>query len=259
MTRVDTDAKGVVGEFRLKGIAVFLFAIVIWLCTASGLSQQPVKGGPFGPRNDGSYHRLWEIGVFGTGGFAPKYEVSDKIRYQEELEFYNVGVHAGRMLTTSRGPGLVRGRAEALVEILPFWAAHAPSQENVIYVPPSTTPAFIAGFQAYTIHGVSFTPLVLRWNFMNSNSKRYVPWIQAGAGVLWTTHNFPQGHGRPGTYTSIFNFTPQVGVGENLFVKKNQSLDIGFKAINYNNEGLGEINPAVPYTLQFSLGYSWWK
>jgi hypothetical protein len=29
--------------------------------------------------------------------------------------------------------------------------------------------------------------------------------------------------------------------------------------LQYGNAGLGEINPGVPYTLNFSIGYSWWK
>jgi lipid A 3-O-deacylase len=94
---------------------------------------------------------------------------------------------------------------------------------------------------------------------MNHNSSRHIPWLQAGAGVLWTNERFPQGDGYAGTNTSIFNFTPQVGVGENLFVKKNQSLNVGMRVIQYNNAGLGEFNPGVPYTLNFSVGYSWWK
>jgi hypothetical protein len=94
---------------------------------------------------------------------------------------------------------------------------------------------------------------------MNHNSNRSVPWLQAGAGVLWTAKRFPQGGGYPGTNTSVFNFTPQLGIGENLFVKRNQSLNIGMRVVQYNNAGLGEYNPGVPYTLNFSLGYSWWK
>jgi hypothetical protein len=44
-----------------------------------------------------------------------------------------------------------------------------------------------------------------------------------------------------------------------MFVKKNQSLNVGMRVVQYNNAGLGETNPGVPYTLNFSIGYSWWK
>ena len=77
--------------------------------------------------------------------------------------------------------------------------------------------------------------------------------------MLWTAKRFPQGEGFPGTNTSIFNFTPQLGAGEDLFVRKNQSLNLGVRVVQYNNAGLGEFNPGVPYTLNFSIGYSWWE
>ena len=210
---------------------------------------------------DVSSHRTWQIGAYGSGGFAPHFVVGniDLILYQKEEEFYTVTFEAGRMLTVAHGPGILKGRVEALGEIIPFWITHSPAQENILHSNNPFLNGATAGFAPYSIHGLSFTPVLLRWNFMEHNSNRHIPWLQAGAGVLWTAQRFPQGEGFPGTNTSIFNFTPQLGAGEDLFVKKNQSLNIGVRVINFNNEGLGEINPGIPYTLNFSIGYSWWK
>jgi len=90
-------------------------------------------------------------------------------------------------------------------------------------------------------------------------SKRFVPWFQLGSGLLWTSQNFPQGTGAVGGNTSRVNFTPQVGFGESIFTKKNQSLALALKVVHISSAGLGEYNPGVNLTLQFTLGYSWWK
>jgi hypothetical protein len=76
---------------------------------------------------------------------------------------------------------------------------------------------------------------------------------------LWTSQNFPQGTGVVGGSTSRINFTPQVAFGESIFTKKNQSLDLALKVVHISSAGLGEYNPGVNLTLQFTLGYSWWK
>jgi len=243
-----------------------ILTVMFILCPLSIMilpaSAQEITANTSQPQiDDPSFHRTWQMGAYGQGGYALDYHVGClcTFRYQKEQEFYSVAFEVGRILTAVHGPGLLKGRAEALAEITPFWLTHSPAQEVIIY---SNIPDFSglpAGIPAYNLHGVSFTPLLLRWNFMNHNSNRNVPWLQAGAGVLWTAHIFPQGLGYPGSYTSIFNFTPQVGVGESLFVKKNQSLNVGIRLMNINNEGLGEYNPGVPYTLNFSIGYSWWK
>jgi lipid A 3-O-deacylase len=94
---------------------------------------------------------------------------------------------------------------------------------------------------------------------MNHQSNRQIPWVQTGAGVLWTARRFPQSDGYAGTNTSYFNFTPQVGIGESVFARKNQSLNFGMRVVECTNLNLGQYNPGVPYVLNFSIGYSWWK
>jgi lipid A 3-O-deacylase len=251
---------------RRFGLSPCLWVLFITCRIAVGMlpasAQQSTPGTSTQTQSENtSFHRTWQIGAYGSGGYALDYHVGCLciFRYRKEQEFYTVTFEAGRMLTASHGPRLLKGRVEALAEITPFWLTHSPAQENIVY---SNEPFFNgakAGFAPYTQHGLSFTPLLFRWNFTNHNSNRHIPWLQAGAGVLWTNKRFPQGDGYAGTNTSIFNFTPQVGVGENLFVKKNQSLNVGMRVIQYNNAGLGEFNPGVPYTLNFSVGYSWWK
>lgn len=89
---------------------------------------------------------------------------------------------------------------------------------------------------------------------MRSTSSRFVPFIQLGNGFLWTNHRFPL----LGNDDGVFNFTPEAGFGERYFVRRSQSLDFAIKAANVSNAGLANNTPTL-VTLQFSVGYSWWK
>jgi lipid A 3-O-deacylase len=202
--------------------------------------------------------RSWHVGGFFVAGFPPNYEIHyGSLHYRTTLELYNAGFEAGRMLTALHGPAFLRGRGEAVVEVIPYWLAYYPKQEDAIYFSPNEAPS-IGEMQSSSNHGISVTPLLFRWNFMNHESSRIVPWIQLGSGLLWTAHPFPQ-RGGPGYYTSRINFTPQFDFGQSIFIKKNQSLNMSVKVIHISSAGLGEYNPGVNASLQFSLGYSWWK
>ena len=73
-------------------------------------------------------------------------------------------------------------------------------------------------------------------------------------GFLWTNKEFPA----LGGSTGAINFTPQAGVGTNVFVKRGQSIDFGFKIMHISNAGLGETDPGINVSLHFSVGYRWW-
>ena len=65
--------------------------------------------------------------------------------------------------------------------------------------------------------------------------------------------------GEPAVTLVGLTFTPQVDFGENLFTKKSQSLNLALKVVHISSAGLGEYNPGVNVSVQFSLGYSFWK
>ena len=162
------------------------------------------------------------------------------------------------MLTAVHGPSFLSGRGEIALEVLPFWLAHVPKQQTTIYFTQSSSSASSV-IGPVSTYGVSVTPLLFRWNFMRQKSSRYVPWMQLGSGLLWTAKDFPASSGTPESNTSNINFTPQVAFGQGIFLRKNQSLNLAVKAIHISNAGLGNSNPGVNVTVQFSIGYSWWK
>jgi hypothetical protein len=213
-----------------------------------------------------SDHPLWQIGGFGAGGFTPDYEIHPPpndtfgLNYQEEVKFFSAGLEVGRMLASAHGYGFLRGRPEAVIDVVPYWEVDEPRQTDTITTNIFPGAILTGTFTGYKEHGLSITPLLFRWNFMAHDSSRFVPSAQFGLGLLWTPQNFPQGAGMiPGTHTSQINFLPQLGVGESIFVRKKQSLNFGVSGIHVTSWGLGEYNPGVNAIVQITVGYSWWK
>jgi len=253
-------------DFGVSAFLSLFFGIIISCTAPVSVDAQQSSNGYAGKSEamDNSVHRTWQIGVFAAGGFPPYYSVHPpQGHYQEELLFYSAGLEAGRMVTAIHGPKFLRGRGEAVVDVIPYWQVNHPAQTVTVYWPGSSAPSFWASVGAYSIHGVAITPLQFRWNFLKNYTDRFVPWVQPGFGLLWTSVNFPQGYGTtvepPLATTSQINFTPQLDFGENVFVHKNQSLSLSVQAIHVTNFGLSTYDPGVNVVVQFGVGYSWWR
>ena len=178
------------------------------------------------------------------------------------------GAHVGKVLTSQIGHGLLRGNFEYAGEIFPYWQSNTPKFQrqscvgtSVANVINCSSPYTVGG----TFHGASITPIILRWNFTAGH--RIMPWAQAAGGILWTNHKYPAygqgpvnlGNDGPNSDASVWNFTPQGGVGLHYFVKPRQSVDLGANAVHISSASLGDRNPGVNASVQFSIGYSWWK
>jgi hypothetical protein len=108
---------------------------------------------------DDPVHRSWEVGGFIAGGFLPYYEIHSRgLRYNEELDFFNAGAVAGKMLTAPHGPRFLRGRGESVIEVIPFWLAYYPKQTVKSHEDDTGQIEFFLS-EGYSNHGVSITPL----------------------------------------------------------------------------------------------------
>jgi lipid A 3-O-deacylase len=256
----------------------FVFVLGVMLLTAAAVAQPAasVSAAPnvvvSNPVRDTV--RPWNIGVLVQGGFG----VTEN---RGSFHFFMAGVRAGKVLTATAGKGLLRGNFEYGVEVFPFWQSYTPTmqRQNCVYV---AAPVFVGGLEAScsapftvggTYTGASITPIILRWNF--AGSRRWSPWMQGAGGVIWTNHKYPAFGGPPlnngglsestlgdnaaNDDTSVWNFTPQFGVGAHYFVSAKRSIDIGANAIHISSASLGDKNPGVNASVQFNLGYSWWK
>ncbi len=202
-----------------------------------------------------------EVGAIFQGGKG----VTDN---RDDFRFFMAGIHAGKVLTRDHGASPLRGNFEYAVELFPFWRADTPKFQRAKCL-PSSTPGFISCSPLYTVggafSGVTVTPIILRWNF--AGTRRITPWAQAAGGVLWTNHKFPAfgsavlnlGNDGPNTDASVWNFTPQAGIGLHYFLSPTRSIDLGANAVHISSASLGDKNPGVNATIQFSIGYSWWR
>jgi hypothetical protein len=205
---------------------------------------------------NGYEQEKWQYGVFLSGGFAPAYEVRSIFTYQEELRFYTVGIEIGKRLTSPHGRGALKGNLEGVIEVVPLWEFNEPRQVDLVDLTGYPQSSGTATFPGYKEYGAAVTPILLRWNFSGAYGRHATLWVQGGAGLLWTSQDFPQGDALPGGHTSRLNFTPQMGVGEAIRVRNKSSIDVGAKYFPITNAGLGQTNPGVSL-LQFSIGYSW--
>jgi hypothetical protein len=214
-----------------------------------------------------SSQRPWEYGVLAQGGVGLTED-------RDSFRFLLAGVHLGKVLTPVSGHRLWSGQFEYAGEFFPYWQSFTPKflRANCASSPGPGLTLVAVGLYCSggyttggTYTGVSLTPIILRWNF--THGKKIMPYAQAAGGLLWTNHTYPSfgsptlslGQDGPGTTTSVFNFTPQGGVGLHYFLDGRHSIDFGANAVHISNASLGNKNPGVNASVQFSLGYSWWK
>jgi hypothetical protein len=187
---------------------------------------------------------------------------------RNDFKFLMAGVHAGKVLYRHDGKGLTAGNFEYAMELFPYWQSFTPKFQRATCVAAST-PGEISCSPLYTVggtfHGVSLTPIILRWNFASGH--RIKPWAQAAGGILWTNHKYPAFgsptlnliNDGPGSDASVWNFTPQGGIGIHYFITPGRSIDFGANAVHISSASLGDRNPGVNASVQFSIGYSFWK
>lgn len=211
--------------------------------------QMRAKGMPF------------EYGAIVQGGVGLTEDRSD-------FKFIMAGVHVGKVLYRHDKPGLLEGNFELAAELFPYWQSFTPKFERAHCVAGpllggvSCGPLYPTG-GTYT--GVTVTPVIFRWNFATHG--RITPWAQAAGGLLWTNHKYPAfgssnltlGADGPNTDASVFNFTPQGGVGMHYFLSPRRSIDFGANAVHISSASLGDKNPGVNASLQFTVGYTFWK
>jgi lipid A 3-O-deacylase len=224
----------------------------------------------------------WNFGALVQGGFGVTED-------RGGFKFFLIGGHAGRVLTPQLGSGILKGDFEYGVEVFPLWQSYTPKFQRAncqqINPPTPTSPpgTYVACSAEFTVGGtftgVSVTPAIFRWNF--THGQRWMPWIQGAGGLIWTNHKYPAfgeplpapgpitigpplgqyylDNDGPGANTSVWNFTPQFGVGTLYFVRSKRSIDVSANAVHISSASLGDKNPGVNASVQFSVGYSWWK
>ena len=167
-------------------------------------------------------HPNWSYGLFAIGGTG--------LNENTDVHMFGVGGRLGRVLTDQHGGGILRGTFEWNAEVLPFYQFYFPGDKAT---------------------GAVINPLVLKYNF--THGTKIAPFFEAIGGVIFTNKNFPPGD------TAQINFNTGAGVGMNIFTRSNRSVAFDVRALHISNASIGNHNPGINASLQFTLGYSWWK
>ena len=241
---------------RLTRIAIWVFALL--LC-ARFVSAQ-TAGSDVTPFHDTSGHRPFEIGAIIQGGNG----VTDN---RDGFKFFMAGAQIGKVIASTHGDSPWRGSFELAGQAFPFWQSYTPKFQRPFCTNPPGTPEQCTAFYTVggTFTGMSITPVIFRWNI--AGTKHFSFWGQAAGGLLWTNHKYPAFGGPPydsqndgpNADASVWNFTPQGGVGVHYFLHPRRSIDFGANGIHISSASLGDRNPGVNASVQFSLGYTWWK
>jgi hypothetical protein len=180
------------------------FVIAILLLTSRLLIAQAA------PETGGHELQIWSGGGHSVPGGT------------DRTSAFNVGVRYGWILTDLHLPGILRGRFEYAVDVVPVFFVFQP---------------------ANTAFGGGFNPLGLKWNFERHG--RFSPYLELGGGVLFTNHNVP-------TYVNNVNFTPSAALGMHVLgAKYNWSLELRY--LHISDAGLTNPNPGLN-TVQVRLG-----
>jgi lipid A 3-O-deacylase len=231
------------------------FKLFFFLLTASALvaAQSPHTAAPTAanPVAEVREAKSWEYGPIANWGTG----VGDR----SDFKFFFAGAQVGKPISRVLHAGILSGQFELAGNIIPFWQAYTPAPHEQTFSyggEPFTEPV---GGGTYT--GVSLTPVIFRWNFL-THWQRVQPWFQAAGGLIYTTHKFPPDilvpHGYPGG-TSVWNFSPQGGVGMHYFLRSKRSIDLGVNAVHISSASLGDRNPGVNASVQIQVGYTFWK
>jgi hypothetical protein len=174
-------------------------------------------------------HPGWEISPWVQGGTG--------IGEAADFKFVSAGLRVGRILTGEIGDGRFRGTFEMAADIMPVYAV--------------SQPLFYDEGPSDWIYGFALNPLVFKWNW--TAGRKLVPYFAAEGGMLISTRDVPE------VNSSSFNFLPGAAFGIYLLRSNAQALDLSVHATHISNASIADNNPGINTTLQFRIGYTWFK
>jgi lipid A 3-O-deacylase len=163
----------------------------------------------------------WELGAFVGGGTG--------FGKRSTTHFLYPGFRVGNVLTSNHGPGWLNGNFEWNAEVMPYLT---------VFQPPVDA------------HGFAFNPVILRWNF--ASNRRVASYAELTGGVLFTGNDVPFN-------TNNVNFLPGAGYGMHIFTAPRQAITWEARYLHVSNASLANHNSGINASIQFTLGYTWFK
>lgn len=173
--------------------------------------------------------QTWEI--------APWFQGGTGLGHASDFKFLSSGVRIGRVLTDVIGDGRFRGTFE--------WAA------DIIPLDMVRQAEFYTSGPTKWIYGGGFNAVILKWNWVAN--RKVVPYLAAEGGVIFTKEDVPQPD------TSFVNFTPGGAFGFSIPTgDRKHALDLSVHITHISNASLSH-NPGINATMQFRVGYTWFR
>ena len=172
---------------------------------------------------------VWEIGPWFGGGTG--------LGKASDFKFINAGLRIGRVLTGEIGTGKFRGTFEWASDIMPVY------EVRQAYFYDSGPTKWIYGFAA--------NPVVLKWNW--TGGKKVVPYFAAEGGFLVSTRDVPT------VNSSSFNFLPGGAFGLYFLHGSKHAIDASVHITHISNASIADHNPGINASMQFRIGYTWFK
>jgi hypothetical protein len=240
---------------RIFAFVLMAGTIIAAAQTPAGPAATPASANPVAQVRNA---KSWEYGPFVNWGTG----VGDR----SDFKFLWAGFQLAKPLTNVHHAGILSGQFEFGGNIMPLWQAYTPAPHTATYTcvePGGNIVSCVLPVGGGTYRGVSLTPVILRWNFLTS-SRRVQPWFQGAGGLIYTTRQFPPSFSSAPGFpvdgsTSVWNFAPQGGVGIHYFTRDKRSIDLALNAVHVSSASLGDRNPGVNASIQFQVGYTFWK
>jgi hypothetical protein len=150
----------------LRSVVIYLAIISAFSFSVKSIAAEKETASTQG--ESGLSKHPWQYGVFVQGGFPPDYRIitvqqpNFKVYLNAELQLYSAGFEAGKQTRRFEGPMPLRGRGEAMLEVMPFWLARYPSQSIAQFVAnEGPTPVTVPyQWNGDDFHGASVTPFL---------------------------------------------------------------------------------------------------
>ena len=172
---------------------------------------------------------VWELGPWFGGGTG--------LGFASEFKFINAGVRFGRVLTGELGSGRMRGTFEWAADIMPLYEVRQSAFYN-------------SGPQQW-VYAFAANPVVLKYNWTGGN--KVIPYFAAEGGLLFSSKEIPLPD------TSKVNFMPGGAFGFYFLRSNRQAVDVSLHITHISNASLANHNPGINATMQFRVGYTWFK
>jgi hypothetical protein len=180
--------------------------------------------------SDALRHPGWNYGIQFFGGTATMSIPPIPHEPSRYASSAGAAFHLARVLTQERGESWRRGTLECDFNVIPV-------------------DFYLINGRHYYAGGLE--AIAPRWNF-TARRDRFVPFVGAAGGILFTPQKFPPGN------TSQVNLTVALDLGAHVFTRGKRSLDVTTRLHHLSNAGWGKYNPGVPLSLQVLVGFTWY-